>query len=235
MSQDKSKTAEPRGARRKRATRKRLLEAAMGLMAERNMQSVAINEITEAADVGFGSFYNHFSSKEAIYNALVEESLTRVGDAIAAATHTLSDPAEILSTAIRSILNYALEKPTWGQFLIRTALANETMQQGMGRYLLQDLQKGLLEQRFQSNDPLMTYVVVGSTVMGAISLQLNFPNQAAPLLLTNTASNSASNELQAELPERTASTILQILGLPTVEANEIARRALVVLNLEDEA
>ena len=58
---------EPRGARRKRETRARLLDAALRLMAQKGMEGVAINEITEAADVGFGSFYNHFESKEAIY------------------------------------------------------------------------------------------------------------------------------------------------------------------------
>lgn len=231
MSQDTNNATEPRGARRKRETRARLLEAAMGLMAEKNMRSVAINEITEAADVGFGSFYNHFNSKEAIYDALVEESLTRVGDAIATATQTLTDPAEILSTAIRSILNYASAKPTWGQFLIRTALTNETLQQGMGRYLLQDLQRGLIKQRFHSNDPLMTYVIVGSAVMGAISLQLNFPNQAAPHLPINTTDNDHCDMAPTELPERTASSILQILGLPSAEADQIARRELIAMNL----
>src|SRR5258708_39986734 len=58
---------EPRGARRKRETRARLLDAALKLMAERGMEGVAVNEITEAADVGFGSFYNHFESKESIF------------------------------------------------------------------------------------------------------------------------------------------------------------------------
>src|SRR5690349_18112328 len=58
---------EPRGARRRRETRSRLLMAALKLMAEKGMEGVAINEITETGDVGFGSFYNHFESKEAIY------------------------------------------------------------------------------------------------------------------------------------------------------------------------
>jgi AcrR family transcriptional regulator len=48
---------EPRGARRKRETRDKLLRAAFRLMAQRGIDAVAINEITEAADVGFGSFY----------------------------------------------------------------------------------------------------------------------------------------------------------------------------------
>ena len=51
---------EPRGARRKRETRSRLLEAALKLMAEKGMEGVAINEITEAAGVGFGSCYDDF-------------------------------------------------------------------------------------------------------------------------------------------------------------------------------
>jgi len=62
---------EPRNARRKRETRERLLDAALRLMAERGMAGVTINEITEAADVGFGSFYNYFESKEAIYDAII--------------------------------------------------------------------------------------------------------------------------------------------------------------------
>src|SRR6478735_3904550 len=60
-----------RASRRKHETRVRLLDAAFRLMAERGMEAVAINEITETADVGFGSFYNHFESKEAIYAAVI--------------------------------------------------------------------------------------------------------------------------------------------------------------------
>src|ERR1700741_5273233 len=73
---------EPRGARRKRETRVRLLEAALRLMARKGMEGVAINEITEAADVGFGSFYNHFESKDAIYRAVMDAVFEHFGDAL---------------------------------------------------------------------------------------------------------------------------------------------------------
>ena len=33
---------------------------------------MAISEITEAADVGFGSFYYHFESKDGVFAALTE-------------------------------------------------------------------------------------------------------------------------------------------------------------------
>src|ERR1700692_1340496 len=71
---------EPRGARRRRETRSRLLVAALKLTAEKGMEGVAINEITEAADVGFGSFYNHFESKEAIYATLVDNVFEEFAD-----------------------------------------------------------------------------------------------------------------------------------------------------------
>ena len=83
---------EPRGARRKRETRARLLDAALRLMADRGMEGVAINEITEAADVGFGSFYNHFESKEAIYAALVSSVFEEFADSLDKVTEGLADP-----------------------------------------------------------------------------------------------------------------------------------------------
>ena len=73
---------EPRGARRRRETRSRLLTASLKLMAEKGMEGVAINEITEAADVGFGSFYNHFESKEAIYAAVLDWVFKDFADAM---------------------------------------------------------------------------------------------------------------------------------------------------------
>ena len=45
---------QPRGARRKAATRMRLLHAAFRLMAEKGPDNVAMSEITDAADVRFG-------------------------------------------------------------------------------------------------------------------------------------------------------------------------------------
>lgn len=92
---------EPRGARRKRETRARLLDAALRLMADRGMEGVAINEITEAADVGFGSFYNHFESKEAIYAALVSAVFEEFADSLDKLTEGLSDAAEIISVSVR--------------------------------------------------------------------------------------------------------------------------------------
>lgn len=51
--------------RRKQRTRAALIQAAQALIAEGKL-NVPVLEITQAADVGMGSFYNHFDSKEAL-------------------------------------------------------------------------------------------------------------------------------------------------------------------------
>ena len=92
---------EPRGERRKRLTREKLLDAAFRLMAERGMDAVAINDITEAADVGFGTFYNHFASKEAIYLAVMDALFEDFGDALERIVGDVEDPAEVISICFR--------------------------------------------------------------------------------------------------------------------------------------
>ncbi|MGZ5311085.1 MAG: helix-turn-helix domain-containing protein, partial [Solirubrobacterales bacterium] len=53
-----------RQQRRRERTRGRLLEAARDLFAEQGVEATTIAAIAERADVGFGSFYNHFESKD---------------------------------------------------------------------------------------------------------------------------------------------------------------------------
>ena len=54
--------------RRKARTRQALIDAAVRLIAEGRGDRASIQEITEEADIGFGSFYNHFDSKEQLFS-----------------------------------------------------------------------------------------------------------------------------------------------------------------------
>ncbi len=55
-----------RRERRRIETRERLFEAALSLLCERDFDAVTIEMITEAADVGKGTFFNYFENKEAV-------------------------------------------------------------------------------------------------------------------------------------------------------------------------
>src|SRR5208283_2345619 len=64
--------------RRKARTRTALIRAAQSFIAAGNL-NVPIGEITQAADVGLGSFYNHFESREDLFEAAVEDVLELLG------------------------------------------------------------------------------------------------------------------------------------------------------------
>ena len=87
--------------RRKARTRASLVEAARMLLASRDPAGVSIQEITDAADVGFGSFYNHFQSKQDLFDAAVEEVLEEHGAILDVATADIVDPAEVFAAAVR--------------------------------------------------------------------------------------------------------------------------------------
>src|SRR5947207_6027304 len=87
--------------RRKARTRQALIDAAVRLIAEGRGERASIQEITEAADIGFGSFYNHFESKEVLFRTASEEVLERWGQMIDGACAGLDDPAEVFATSLR--------------------------------------------------------------------------------------------------------------------------------------
>ncbi|BCG03622.1 TetR family transcriptional regulator (plasmid) [Paraburkholderia sp. PGU19] len=213
---------EPRGARRKRETRGRLLDAALRLMAEKGMEGVAINEITEAADVGFGSFYNHFESKEAIYAILVDNVFEDFADMLDRLASGLSDPAEVISVSVRHTVMRARRDPVWGRFLIREGFSARAMSRGLGQRLLRDIGNGIAAKRFVVADPFIGFLSVGGTVLCAIAAELNFVAPGAPAagVLKELGFNGE------HFPERTAATLLQTLGLKRAEAEKIASRPL---------
>jgi AcrR family transcriptional regulator len=219
---------EPRGARRKRETRARLLEAALNLMAQKGMEGVAINEITEAADVGFGSFYNHFESKEAIYAALTDQVFEEFADTLERLASDFPDPAEVISVCVRHTLLRARREPVWGQFLFREGLCQHALNRGLGQRLLRDIHKGIAAKRFSIADPLMTALSVGGTVLAAIAVDLRADAPTGP-----TASALGDLGLRSkDFPERAATVLLQTLGIGRVEANRIARRPLPVVEAQ---
>jgi len=65
------------GRRERRSTeiRERLFRAALGLFAERGFLETTVEDITEAADVGKGTFFNYFPTKEHVLATLGAERL----------------------------------------------------------------------------------------------------------------------------------------------------------------
>jgi len=217
---------EPRGLRRRRETRTRLLEAALSLMATRGMEGVAINEITEAADVGFGSFYNHFESKEAIYEALVEQVFETFGEALDRLVKDVQDPAETIALCVRHTVLRAQREPLWGNFLLREGYSTRSLNRGLGPRLLRDMLRGIGSGRFKLADPMMSFVAVGGTVLAAVAAELQISTVDGPQQKLAISIGLPTDDI----PQRTALILLTILGLPPEEAKVIAYKPLPTVN-----
>lgn len=72
--------------RRKMETRERIFEAALRLLSERDFDTVTVEMITEAADVGKGTFFNYFANKEAVVGHFFETQLRLLKETLAAAS-----------------------------------------------------------------------------------------------------------------------------------------------------
>ncbi|MFH1279577.1 MAG: TetR/AcrR family transcriptional regulator [Candidatus Eisenbacteria bacterium] len=80
MKTAKSRPTAPSTRTQKRAlrTRQKLLQAALSVFCEKGVDAATIEEITEKADLGKGTFYRHFEGKEAVMAALTADALDRL-------------------------------------------------------------------------------------------------------------------------------------------------------------
>ena len=110
---DKQGKRSGRKARRQAETRKRLLDAARKVFATKALTSATIAQITETADLGFGTFYLHFSSKEDIYLAVLKKGFSELGEELDVFLDKAKESEyaweEIIASAIAKFFHFAGE------------------------------------------------------------------------------------------------------------------------------
>lgn len=184
-------------------------------MAARGTHAPSIQEITERADVAFGSFYSYFASKDEIADAVLAEITESFGEATDRLSVVLDDPAEVLAASVRHALLQAAADESWGWFLARTALIRSRMLQStLGRRVARDIRVGAEAGRFRVADPVAAGLAVGGTVLAAVSGRL-------------------TGDLGDDAPERAATIVLTIVGLDADEAAAVARRPLPPIGIPD--
>src|SRR6266850_7322845 len=83
---------ESRQDRRRARTREALLRASTHLLATKGFHATKIADIAAKADVGTGTFYLHFPTKEALFTDLVRETALRAKEEMDRAKEPVADP-----------------------------------------------------------------------------------------------------------------------------------------------
>ena len=91
-------------------TKRKIFETSMKLFAEKGYDATSIEEITATVGVAKGTLYYHFSSKEEIFNFLVEEGIKLLQNSIDIKTSKLSNYIDkikaIVLIEIKIVLKY---------------------------------------------------------------------------------------------------------------------------------
>jgi AcrR family transcriptional regulator len=113
-----STSSSDRRQRRSADIRERLFRAALELFAQKGFAETTVEDITEAADVGKGTFFNYFPSKDHILLAFGEMQLCKLEAAIEMARRT----GEPMPEFLRALGMRMTQEPTRNPAIIRALL-----------------------------------------------------------------------------------------------------------------
>ncbi|WP_455379374.1 TetR/AcrR family transcriptional regulator [Petrachloros mirabilis] len=99
--------------RRKANTNKRLLEVARKLFSEKGIYWAKVEDITELADLGKGTFYKYFDSKETIIRVLLEQGLDELLSETRRAVDATPSHSKVLSLVISTRVDFFLKYPDY--------------------------------------------------------------------------------------------------------------------------
>ena len=191
--------------RRKQRTRAALIKAAQAFIAAGKV-NVPVLEITQAADVGMGSFYNHFDSKEELFDAALTEVLDMHGALLDELTESLEDPAETFARSYRLTGRLFRRRPQESRVLLSSGLALLSSDRGVVPRARRDISAGVDAGRFHVADMSLAVAIVGGALLGLGQLLHDEPERD-----------------DAETADKVTEHVLVLLGMPADEARRICQ------------
>jgi AcrR family transcriptional regulator len=203
-----------RAERSKAGTRQKLIDAARVMLADGTAAQASVQEITDAADVGFGSLYNHFASKTDLFEAAVADVLEELGELFDRLSGDFEDPALAFAQSERLTLRICRSRPQISSVLIRHGMEYMVSDAGVAPRLLRDIEAGMASGRFSEADPLLARAAVSGAVLATLQMALTNPDLV----------DDAACDLFVE-------QLLRMLGVPFEDAHELAHAPLPVIDL----
>jgi AcrR family transcriptional regulator len=201
-----------RSERRREDTRRRLMKATYEIIAKRGLEGLVIQDITEVADVGYGSFYNHFSSKEAVVEAVIDAALARNAALYEGLSAKATDGVEKFAFEMRCCLEQSKNDTVWGWFVIRTMLSGAQSRLVIADRLKRSIEGGIRAGVFVADDAEMArHIIGGLLLLGTLKI--------------------VSGETGDDYPERLVETALKTLGVPREKIQSALAKPLPIIEM----
>jgi AcrR family transcriptional regulator len=190
------------GVKRER-TRRKLLDAAFGLIGNEKGLTVRIEEICAKAHVSRGTFYNYFTSLEQLFEVLAIELSHELNSALVSSWDETRSHAEGSNAAVQHYLNYARRDPAWAWAMVHLNAFGPTFGAESWEACYRSIAQGIEAGEFDVPDAAVGRDLMTGTVMAAVRTMLR--------------SGSGGSE-----PRVVAYHILRALGVPDTRAREVA-------------
>jgi len=150
------------GRRERRAaeTRLRLFRGALQLFADRGFSNVTVEDITEAADVGKGTFFNYFESKDHVLSVMAEIQLAKVKEAARLAASNKRKIRTVLHHLFLRIAEEPGRSPDLARAVVSSFLASEVV-------------RGLIEYQMSEGRRIIAGIVAEGQKRGEIDARLD--------------------------------------------------------------
>jgi AcrR family transcriptional regulator len=190
-------------------TRTALIVAGRRLFSERPVDAVSIDDIVQTAEVAKGSFYNHFTDREALVRAISKEIRARIEHGIDCANAGVDDPARRVARACCTYLRFALDDPERAGVLVRVHSGHTSPKAPLNRGLVDDISNGLSSGRFRV-----------ATLESGVLYVLGVTQMALTRIV-----QEPSPTLAVNLAQQMCAMLLSGLRVPDIEADMIAAQA----------
>jgi AcrR family transcriptional regulator len=197
----------PKGrvAQRQARNREALVQAGYRVMSKKGIDSATMQEIAELADVGAGTVYSYFKSKDELAIAVLERLMHDLALRIEAVTNTFTDPAQVYAFGVRTVIEAATGDLRWKPLLYRSEVMADAMFRCMGPFAIRDLENATKAGRFKVSDAQLTWRMATHAIVG-VSLAMS------------------QGQLPADVQQETVVRLLCMTGIGAAEATDLANR-----------
>lgn len=194
------------GAERRERMRRRLVESAMVVFAQKGIGSSVIQDVIATAEVSQGSFYNYFRTNEDLLRAVAGELSNEIFVIIESVVGEIDDPARKIATAIRSYLHLARSYRVVAQFLSSAGLVLATRGSLGFEYLPRDLMEGQRRGLFDPGPVEPMAILIGGAGLMAIQrmaigrVPKHYPEDITRLILRSLGMSETAATALISLP-----------------------------------
>lgn len=189
------------GQGKRERTRAALLDAAVQVVAEKGLEAAKISDITTAAGLANGTFYNHFTDKDEILREASYGIAAEVARQLDEEMRGIEDAARRVVTATSRFISILMIEPDWAAVLLGSADHLPGMREDTFRYLRGDLELGVAQGRFNVEVTSFLLDQVAALIGVAIRVQL----QEGP---------------DPAVTRQVCESILRLLGMPPAKARK---------------